>query len=239
MRNKIIHLGLTLIITVGINNVIIAQITRGAQPGEIYISTEWYMDNFGQIHYAILHSTDNGENITLKYENIENTPPGEMQVGRVLGDVTSGALYNYSNNKLWVSFDYGVSWEFRENYPGYTKYFSGVNEGLIFKGNSQGFFKSINYAQSFELLQITVTCPFTEVGFAEPEFYGIYGEPGLYFNFVHTMDYGQTYIEIPIDSTVAFWSPQGQYPQLNQLHDDQQPELSWSFFLRKEHQYLC
>ncbi len=192
-----------------------AQITRGAQEGELYISTDWYMDNYGQVHYAIFYTTDNGEHISLKYENIEIPPPNEMQVVKVLGDATPGALYNYGNNELWVSFDYGESWEFKENYPGYTKFFSGVNQGLIFKGNSQGFFKSIDYAQSFELLPITVLCPFTEVGFFEPEFYGIYGEAGIYFNFVHTIDYGQTYSEIPIDSTVAFWSISGQYPQLS------------------------
>jgi hypothetical protein len=215
MKNKIILIGLTLIFTICLNNIIIAQITRGAQPYELYISTEWYMDNYGQIHYAILHSTDNGENITLKYENVENTPPDEMSVGHVLGDASTGTLYNYGNNELWVSFDSGLNWEYREDYPGYTKFFSGVNQGLIFKGNSNGFFKSNDYAQTFELLPITVTCPFTEVGFIEPEFYGIYGESGIYFNFVHTIDYGQTYLEIPIDSNVAFWSPQGQYPQLS------------------------
>lgn len=192
-----------------------SQITRGAQPGELYISTDWYIDNYGHIHYAIFHSTDNGENISLQYENIETPPNGEMQVGKVLGDASLGGLYNYGNNELWVSFDSGKNWEYREDYPGYTKFFSGVNQGLIFKGNSNGFFKSTDYAQSFELLPITVTCPFTEVGFIEPEFYGIYGEAGIYFNFVHTIDYGQTYIETPIDSVVAFWVPSGQYPQIS------------------------
>ncbi len=192
-----------------------AQITRGAQPGEIYISTEWYMDNFGQIHYAILHSTDNGETFSLKYENTENTPPGEMQVGRVLADATPGALYNYGNNELWVSFEYGENWEYMEDYPGYTSFYSGVNQGLIFKGNNQGFFKSTDYAATFELLPISVTCPFTEVGFAESEFYGIYGEAGMYYNFVHTIDYGQTYSETPIDSAVAFWQIGGYFPQIS------------------------
>ncbi len=190
-------------------------ITRGALPGELYISTDWYMDNYGQIHYAILHSTDNGEHINLKYENIETPPIEEMKVGNILGDATPGALYNYGDNKLWVSFDYGESWEYKEDYPGYTKFFSGVNQGLIFKGHSQGFFKSTDYAETFVLLPITVTCPFTEVGFSEPEFYGIYGEPGFYYNFVHTLDYGQTFTEVPIDSTVAFWSVMGHYPKIS------------------------
>ncbi|MBW6490248.1 MAG: hypothetical protein K0B15_03525 [Lentimicrobium sp.] len=48
-----------------------AQITRGAVSGELYISGDWYMDNHGKVHYAIFHSADNGENISLKYQNIE------------------------------------------------------------------------------------------------------------------------------------------------------------------------
>ncbi|MBE9491502.1 MAG: hypothetical protein IMY70_01340, partial [Bacteroidetes bacterium] len=107
-----------------------SQITRGAVPAEIYISTDWYVDNFNDLHYAIFHSSDNGENITLKYENIEVPPPGEMQVGKVLGDATPGALYNYGWNELWVSFDYGESWEYKEDYS-YAKYATGFYNGEI------------------------------------------------------------------------------------------------------------
>lgn len=192
-----------------------AQITRGGSPGELYISGDWYLENNNILHYAILRSTDNGESISLQYENIETPPPGEMKVGKVLGDATPGALYNFGNNELWVSLDYGVNWEFRENDPVYTSFYSGVNFGLIFKGNNQGFFKSIDYAVTFDLLPITVTCPFTEVGFSEPEFFGLYGESGLYYNFVHTIDYGQTFTEISIDSAVAFWAPSGQFPKIS------------------------
>ena len=190
--------------------------TRGALPGEIYKSTETYIGYDG-MHYAVFYSSNNGETMTLQYENFENQS-GVMWVGAVLGDATPGAIYNnyfYGTNELWVSFDYGVTWVYRENNPGYTKFFSGVNPGLIFKGNYQGFFKSINYGLSYDLLPITVICPFTEVGFIEPEFFGIYGEPGVYYNFVHTIDYGQTYTEIPIDSAVAFWQISGIYPKIS------------------------
>ncbi len=125
---KLINITILIAIFFTINQIqpINAQITRGASPGEIYISTDWYLDNYGQVHYAIFHSTDNGENITLKYENIENPPTGEMQVGKVIGDVTPGALYNYGNNELWVSFDYGESWEYREDFIDYIRYWGGV-----------------------------------------------------------------------------------------------------------------
>ena len=190
-----------------------SQITRGASPGEIYISNDWYFGYDG-FHYVILHSTDNGENLSVKYENLETPPPGEMRVGKVISDATPGALYNIGNYKLWVSFNYGEDWEFREN-AGYAQYFSGVNNGLIFKGNNQGFFKSTDYALTFDLLPITVTCPFTEVGYSEPEFFGISGEAGVGYYFYHSIDYGQTYTEIPIDSAIAFWAPGGHWPVIS------------------------
>jgi len=191
-----------------------SQITRGAQPGEIYIATDWYADITGMFHRALFLSVNNGENLNLKYETLWEPPLGEMRLAKILGDATPGAIYNYGWYELWVSFNNGETWTYIEEYPAYTKYFTGSIQGLIFKGNFQGLFKSTDYASNFELLPITVTCPFTEVGFSESEFYGIYGEAGSYYNFVHTIDYGQTYTEIPIDSTVAFWQLGGYYPRI-------------------------
>ena len=128
MKNKILYLCTFIFLFLSFIFDTHAQITRGASPCEIYISTDWYVDNYGDIHYAIFHSTDNGENITLKYENIENPPTGEMQVGKVIGDATPGALYNYGNNELWVSFDYGESWEYREDFIDYIRYWGGMKE---------------------------------------------------------------------------------------------------------------
>ncbi|MEI7981064.1 MAG: T9SS type A sorting domain-containing protein [Bacteroidota bacterium] len=190
-----------------------AQITRGASPGEIYLSGEWYADYDG-LHYVILYSTDNGENLSVKYENLQSPLNGEMRVGKVMGDAAPGVVYNYDYLELWVSFNYGEDWEFRED-AGYVRYYSGVNNGLIFKGNYQGFFKSTDYALTFDLLPITVTCPFTEVGYSEPEFFGISGEAGVGYYFYHSIDYGQSYTEIPIDSAVAFWQVSGKFPEIS------------------------
>ncbi|MCX6234520.1 MAG: hypothetical protein NT175_07325 [Bacteroidetes bacterium] len=190
--------------------------TRGALPGEIYIASETY-GGYDGVHYAVFYSSDNGKTLRLQYEHVENQP-GVMWIGGLIGDATPGVIYNqyiYGMDKWWVSFDYGVNWEFRGDNPGYTQFFSGVNPGLIFKGNYEGFFKSTDYGLSFELLPITVICPFTEVGFVEPEFFGIYGEPGVGYNFVHTVDYGQTYTEISIDSSIAFWQVSGRYPKIS------------------------
>ncbi len=215
MRNNAIYIGIAIIITICLNNVVIAQITRGAQPGELYIATDWYMDDYGQIHYAIFHSTDNGENITLKYENIETPPPGEMKVGKVLGDATPGALYNYGNNELWVSFNYGESWEYRESYPDNAKYLSGQISGNLFKIIGAELSQSDNYGNTFTVITNPISCPIREPGYYLGEFYGINGSVGVGLFLDHTLDYAITHTEVPIDSAVAFWAPGGNYPQIS------------------------
>ena len=191
------------------------QIPRGAQPAEIYISTDWYIDNLGDIHYAIFHSTDNGENITLKYENIESPPPGEMQVGHVLGDATPGALYNWGWNELWVSFDYGVSWEYKEIGPDHIIYLSGQSNGTIFKIISAELSQSDDFGNDFTVITNPISCPIREPGYYLGEFYGINGNIGTGLFLDHTLDFANTYTEITIDSAVAFWQIGGYYPQIS------------------------
>lgn len=214
MKNRIAYFSflLTLLIIQGFN--LQAQITRGAQPAELYISTDWYMDNYGQVHYAILHSTDNGETVSLKYENIENTPPGEMRAGNVLGDATPGVLYNKGNHELWVSFDYGASWEYRE-FLGNTNYMSGQNNGTIFRRIGAELSISNNYGSSFAIITNPINCPIREPGNSLGEFYGINGDIGIGLFLDHTLDYANTFTEIPIDSAVAFWQIGGYFPQIS------------------------
>jgi hypothetical protein len=191
------------------------QITRGAEEDELYISTDWYMDNTGHVHYAIFHSTNNGANIHLKYENIETPPEGEMNVGGVLGDATPGALYNYGNNELWVSFDYGVNWEYREDYPDNTYYLSGINNGIIYKTSFVKLHRSENYGENFEIITDPLTIPIPEIGFSDGEFFGINGDAGIGFELVHTYNNANNYTIIPIDSAVAFWAPGGHWPKIS------------------------
>ena len=191
-----------------------SQITRGAQSAEIYISTDWYIDDLGKIHYAIFHSTDNGENITLKYENIETPPPGEMQVGLVLGDATIGALYNYGWNELWVSFDYGVSWEYKEDYS-YAKYVTGFYNGEIYRRSDYNLYRSENYGETFELIVLSLSEPLSDVGNQEGELFGFTGSAGIGYNLYYSTDYGLNFFTIPIDSSVAFYSVSGHYPQIS------------------------
>ncbi len=217
MRNRIIHLGLTLIITICLNNIIIAQITRGAQPGEIYLSGHWYINNVGQVHYGIFRSGDNGENISLQYENIEIPPPNEMKVGKVLGDANNGALYNYGFNELWVSFDYGESWEYKETYGSSGRFTSGCVNGEIYKCcvNPQGtIWQSTDYGDDFFETTENAKYPL-EVGVLEGDVYGMNGHAGSGYDLHFSNNFTVTFDTIPIDSAVAFWAPGGYYPQIS------------------------
>ncbi|NOZ47039.1 MAG: hypothetical protein GXO79_09690, partial [Chlorobi bacterium] len=191
-----------------------AQITRGAVEDEIYISISSYWD-FSNFHMVILHSTDNGENLSLQYENIDNSPEGEMQIRKIIGDATPGVIYNYSfGNGLWVSFDYGVNWIFKDNSSLYARYWGGETEGVIYRADSGLLYKSNDYAQSYEVVASPPYGQISDVGFTDGEFFGIYGFAGEGYYIHHSIDYDNTYTEIPIDSSVAFYSVSGLSPKI-------------------------
>lgn len=214
-RNTYFSFLLSLLTIQGLN--LQAQITRGAQPGEIYISSDWYLENKSILHYAILHSTNNGENISLQYENTENPNPDEMRIASVLGDATQGALYNFGYNELWISLDYGVNWEFVEDYPNSGKYTSGSVEGEIYKNGtdvSGTLYFSEDYGVSFIINNTDIKFRI-EVGTQVGEIYGRSGFAGIGYDLKYSSDYGTNFLTIPIDSTVAFWSPGGQSPGIS------------------------
>lgn len=192
-------------------------ITRGAQADEIYLSTDWYADCNDDIHYAIFYSNDNGETISLQYENIETPLPGEMKVGRVLGDATPGVLYNYGWNELWVSYNYGENWAFVENYAYSGFYTSGSIAEEMFKNGTDvagTLYYSDDYGISFTKKNEDIKF-LLEVGIMNGELYGRGGLPGVGYNLYFSTNYGETFTSKPIDSAVAFWQVSGYYPQIS------------------------
>jgi hypothetical protein len=114
-----------------------------------------------------------------------------------------------------VSFDGGVSWEYREDFPDNTYYLSGTNGGVIFSTSWVKLHKSVDYGQVFETITDPLLIPIPEIGFIDGEFFGINGDAGIEFQLIHTSDYANTYTEIPIDSTVALWQIGGYWPQIS------------------------
>ncbi len=188
--------------------------TRGASPGEIYISTDWYAASEG-IQYGIFHSTTHGQYIYPMYNNLQSPPPNEMKVGRILGDATPGALYNWGNNELWVSFDYGESWEFREGYPDNARFLSGQDNGNISKRIGAILFHSQNFGSSFAEITNPISSPINASGLYLGEFFGFNGEMGVQLLLDHTINYGSTNTEIQIPIEVALHQIGGYYPQIS------------------------
>ena len=133
-------------------------IARGAEPGELYMVDCWYalyMEGSGYPHYkdlqyALFRMTENGKKLTIQYDvsMVYFDPETMVTPGGILVDATQGVVYMkngiYKNGSdyttLWVSFDYGENWMFREENQGFNSifYYAANIEGIIYKYNRYG-----------------------------------------------------------------------------------------------------
>lgn len=165
---------------------------------------------------GIFYSQDNGENITLTYQTPQYPPPGQMQVNYLIGDASAGTIYNYSHyntNGLWISYDYGINWNYLESVT-YPTYWAGCCEGIIFRNSGGKLFRSEDYGLNFNVITDPLNCPISEIGFSDGEFFGIDGNLGEALYLVHTLNYGSDFTTIPIDSSVAFYQIGSYFPQV-------------------------
>ncbi len=195
-------------------------IERGTEPNEIYISSHWY-DSVQCTYYGLYYSTNNGEDIELKYYTTDPCVPDsvDLMYPYLISDATPGVLYcRTSRPDLWISYNYGENWEFVEN-PGTSgRYTCGCTTGEIYKycTNSQGtFYRSIDFGGNFEVVNDSAKY-IMEVGMQEGELYGIDGNYENGFEIHYSIDYGYSFpIEIYIDSTIAGDQIAGFYPRLS------------------------
>ena len=92
---------------------------------------------------------------------------------------------------------------------------SGQNNGTIFKRIGAELSQSDDYGNLFTIITNPISCPIRELGYYLGEFFGINGNIGEGLFLDHTLDYANTYTEIPIDSAVAFWQVSGKYPEIS------------------------
>lgn len=207
----------SLLIPLVINTICVAQITRGHSVGELYISSRWYFDGVNNSYFAIIHSLDNGQSVSINYFTTTTPPIGEMGIYTVLGDYNNGTVYNYGNTELWVSYDYGVSWNYVESYGSSGRFTSGFAEGEIYKCcvNPQGtIWRSIDYGNNF--IEIRDDAKFhLEVGVKEGELYGISGYTPEGFTIHYSENNGISFDDFPVDSSVAYYAFSGKYPQIS------------------------
>ena len=154
-------------------------IARGATPGELYLTGLWYgiyhpvePPYYDTLQTALYRITENGKKITIQYDEDyfadEYSPPYSLMLPDViLADATPGVVYNknycykddgYTYTLLWVSFDYGKNWIFREEIIGHdVGYFSANVEGLIYRAASADTNKMVYYelrVAKFELIRL-------------------------------------------------------------------------------------
>ena len=194
---------------------------RGPAQGELYIGTPYYSTYDGgyeeHTYYAIFHSFDNGEHIDIKYVSEDLlTDSLHINCPWLVSDATPGVIYCRSQNyKLWISYTYGEDWNFIETTSGY--YTSGCIEGEIYKfcADYQGrLWRSINYGEDFNAVNDSAKYVM-EIGNQNGELYGIDGNYEDGFEIHYCNDYGQTFSNIPLDSTIAGYFYSGNYPKLS------------------------
>ncbi|NQV17984.1 MAG: T9SS type A sorting domain-containing protein [Armatimonadetes bacterium] len=169
-------------------------IERGTEPEEIYISSRWYA-TFQCGYYGLYYSTNNGEDIELKYYTPNPFAPDSINLDRphLISDMTPGVLYcRTSEPYLWISNNYGENWEFVEVY-GASMYNAGCVEGEIYR-RYVGLSRSDDYGSNFELV-IDSLCMVTEIGISPGELYGINGNYIEGFKIHYRNDYGGTFTQ--------------------------------------------
>ena len=132
-------------------------VAHGPAPGEIYISTPWYYEE-GEYYerFAILHSMDNGQTVSMQYDGQINAPD-EMDMGEMIPDAAPGVAYLTMQGAydLWRTWDYGETWE--EIMPPTSNgvYTAGTEPGVVYRSWSSevsresGLYRSIDYGDEF------------------------------------------------------------------------------------------
>ena len=178
------------------------EIERGTEPGEIYISSRWYV-TLQCVYHGLYYSTNNGEDIELKYYTPNPCVPDSINLvlPHLISDMTPGVLYcRTSEPDLWISHNYGENWEFVEVYAA-SMYNTGCVEGEIYR-RYVGLSRSDDYGSNFELVIDSLNLVI-EIGISPGELYGINGNYIEGFKIYYRNDYGETFTQQCIlDSTI-------------------------------------
>jgi len=200
-------------------------ITRGAEPGELYLTGAWYgIYNpimpwyYDTLQTAVYRITENGKKLTIQYDaDYFANPELVMQPQHILADATTGVLYNKSNysknsyphTSLWVSFDYGKNWIFREENIGSNGYYAANIEGLIYRAYYI-FYESLDYGFTFS--EVDYGPGGSEPGLQNGEGFSVWYTSNKLLRYSN--DFGNTFIEFPIDEQFVFGQIWGRFPDV-------------------------
>jgi len=200
-------------------------VARGAEPGELYLTGAWYgIYNpimpwyYDTLQTAIYRITENGKKLTIQYDaDYFANPEIIMQPQHILADATAGVVYNKSNysknsypyTSLWVSFDYGKNWIFREENIGSNGYYAANIEGLIYRAYYI-FYESLDYGFTFS--EVDYGPGGSEPGLQNGEGFSVWYTSNKLLRYSN--DFGNTFIEFPIDEQFVFGQIWGRFPDV-------------------------
>ncbi|MCL2290990.1 MAG: T9SS type A sorting domain-containing protein [Bacteroidetes bacterium] len=204
-------------------------VTRGANSGELYLTTDWYgiyqpmgPPFYDTLYRSVFRLTENGKKLTIPYSlNLIGSYPIHevMYPSIILADATPGVVYNkYSyisgsnRTQLWVSFDYGKNWLLREDSIGRRRFHVANVEGFIYRAGSDGTYKSENYGDFFS--KIDIVSAGSEPGLLSGEAFSIGTYNSYQGRFLHTYNFYETYTEVPLDSQFVFGNVMGIFPDV-------------------------
>jgi len=174
-----------------------AQISRGASDGEFYLSVGLFYNDNLTFHWGLFHSNDDGNHLSLQYSS---THDGFWAIG----DPVSGNVYGYRKDTMWMSNDFGLTW---------NKYTASVltNTVITVGGNSPGEFyledslfniySSLDYGHTFTQVNDSGTFfQLADVGVQTGTLYAGDYFPQSYDPAIRTShNYGHTFSIQPLD----------------------------------------
>jgi hypothetical protein len=138
----------------------------------------------------------------------------------IFADATPGVVYDkglYTKNDdlysgLWVSFDYGKNWIWREENIGSRGYFAANVEGVVYRHGTDGAYKSEDYGETFSTIDIVSAGH--EPGLLNGEAFSVGTTNSYQGRLAHTYDFYNTYTTIKIDSQYVFDQIDGIFPDV-------------------------
>jgi len=209
-------------------------LTRGHQPGEIYISSIWfqYADTATS---ALFFSDDYGQTLSMKYYYPWYS--GGMPLGgSIVTDYTTDVIYNVAFYQLWRSYDSGYSWEICSDHVLDNEFSSGTKPGTIYKVfvntplSRWELHKSDDYGSSFALINDSVR-GWPEVSTTVEGLYLYYMRGNPYEMVVqYSEDFGQSFSTICVlDSNISGYGIGSGFPSLSRGTTDGELYLTTLF----------
>ena len=201
MKTKLTILILLLSLTYKVN----AQFERGSEPGEIYLTTNWYNDWATDTGYIMLiHSEDYGRTFTIS--NIEGwyLLPSSGPYQKYYPDAANDTLYQKWGDTLKISYDNGYTWQNQiDDFGISSKLATGSVKGHVYKYDGS-IYKSTDYGESFSFINDNISSWRFGAGVSEESlyWYRILDNPTTFYIY-HSFDSGLNFDSVAVSEDIV------------------------------------